>query len=78
MGSANSGTVHLHMAKSPEHPDWQYQLLALDVQGMYKYLALAVVKAHSDIGHPRLYLEKAESGQQNKKAGLKMLGVQWR
>ena len=43
-----------------------------------EYLALAVVKAYSDIGHPRLYLEKAESGQQNKKASFKMLGVQWR
>ena len=35
VGSANSGTVHLHMAKEPGHPDWQYQLLAIDVQGMY-------------------------------------------
>lgn len=61
VGSANSGIVHLHMAKGLEHPDWQYQLLALDVQG-----------------HPRLYLEKAEPGQQNKKAGFKWLGVQWR
>ena len=39
---------------------------------------LAIPKAHSDIGHPRLYLEKAEFGQQNKKAGFRMLGVQWR
>ena len=39
---------------------------------------LATAKAYSDIGHPRLYLEKAESGQQNKKAGFRMLGVQWR
>ena len=43
-----------------------------------EYLALAIVKAYSDIGHPRLYLEKAETGQSNKKAGFKMFGVQWR
>ena len=42
------------------------------------YLALGIVKAYSDIGHPRLYLEKAESSQQNKRVGFKMLGVQWR
>ena len=39
---------------------------------------LAIVKAYSDTGYPRLYLEKAESGQQNKKAGFRMLGVQWK
>ena len=66
------------MVKGPEDSDWQYRLLALDVQGMWECLMLAIVKAYSDIGHARLYLEKAESGQQSKKAGFRMLGVQWR
>ena len=39
---------------------------------------LAIAEAYSDIGHPRLFLEKAESVQHNKKAGFRMLGVQWR
>ena len=43
-----------------------------------EHLALSMVKAYFDIGHPRLYLEKAESGQQNKRASFKWLGVQWR
>lgn len=43
-----------------------------DKSYQYRFLALDVP------GHPRLYLENAEGTREKKKAGFRMLGVQWR
>ncbi len=68
------------MVRGPGYPEWQYRILAIDVQGRECQIFVGTVAptAYCFTGQPRLYLEDAGASHEKKKPGFKLLGVQWR
>jgi hypothetical protein len=66
------------MIKELDTSKYQYKFLRLDVEGKAPDRSIGPPVDVVVIGHPPLYLRKAENVESKKKPGLRLFGFNWR